>query len=611
VAALSAAAALATAESTPARVAIGEGAAGQTGYGLSVFAGTEPDTFGVTVLGVQRGARAAGDVILVELSGCDLERTAVAEGMSGSPVYLDDGRLLGAIAFGWPGALRPIAGLTPARELDEARDRRDTVTAGADAARAAPAAATALLAGPVSGRLAAALLPGATPLDPPAPAADPWPSPEELAARLLPRRVVAASGPFLPLELGLYARRVGATAAPAATAALAPPRLRPGSACAVSLVSGDAQLGAIGTVSLVEGDRVVCMAHPFLQLGPVELPLAAADIVTLFPSREMSFKMGSAGPVVGRVTHDLRAGLAGVLGEAPPTVPVSVEVVLPSGRRTLSFAVAVQPELTPALVHWCLYNALLVDGDDHAEQLVEYRITLACAGRDGVPIAPVELAGVTGGAGGVAALAADWQAPLQILLTNRYQPLMVTDVRATLRVSRPVRAATIRGIYAPATVAPGEAFTVEVELEERHGPIRRERFTLRLPAGVAPGVLRLGAASAREFFALDALRASGLFADRSLDATLALLNRPRSLDELTVAVIAPVPGFTTGGRELDNLPGSVRQTLAAGPPTAAEPTLASYLLRVARPTGLVLEGDAVLDLTVSHPPAPRAKEDRP
>ncbi len=89
--------------------------AGQTGYGLTVFAGTEPDTFGVTILGVQRGARAGGDMIMVELSGQGLETSAVAQGMSGSPVYLDDGRLIGAVAFGWPGALRPIAGLTPGR----------------------------------------------------------------------------------------------------------------------------------------------------------------------------------------------------------------------------------------------------------------------------------------------------------------------------------------------------------------------------------------------------------------------------------------------------------------------------------------------------------------
>ena len=94
---------VALAAAAPTRVPVDELQVGQTGYGLTVFQGTEPDTFGVTVLGIQRGSRAGSDVILVEVSGHDLERSAVAQGMSGSPVYLDDGRLVGAVAFGWPG----------------------------------------------------------------------------------------------------------------------------------------------------------------------------------------------------------------------------------------------------------------------------------------------------------------------------------------------------------------------------------------------------------------------------------------------------------------------------------------------------------------------------
>ena len=70
---------------------------------------------------------------------------------------------------------------------------------------------------------------------------------------------------------------------------------QPGSACAVPLITGDAQLGAIGTVTWVDGDRVLMMGHPFMQRGPVDWPLATAEILTVFPSRQMSFKMGSIG----------------------------------------------------------------------------------------------------------------------------------------------------------------------------------------------------------------------------------------------------------------------------------------------------------------------------
>ncbi|MDD5720788.1 MAG: hypothetical protein PHQ53_13980, partial [Candidatus Krumholzibacteria bacterium] len=232
-------------------------------------------------------------------------------------------------------------------------------------------------------------------------------------------------------------------------------------------------------------------------------------------------------------------------------------------------------------------------------------------GQDGRTLTPVTLAGATGGPGGVNALQSDWQTPLQMLMTNRHEPLTLTALRAQLHVQQPLRAAQIVALYAPARVEPGEPFTVEVELVERHGSRWRERFELRAPDSLLPGFLRLGAASAREFFRLDALRASGLFEDHSLAATIELLNCPRSPDDLTVALIAAEPGFTAGGRELAGLPPSVRHTLASGPPGSVRPTMAGYLLRASRSLPVLLQGDAVRDIEVRLAPNPRAEGVRP
>lgn len=604
------------------RVPIGEVVPGQTGYGLTVFAGDRPDTFAVTVLGVQHGARAGGDIIIVELAGRDLERSAVARGMSGSPVYLDDGRLLGAVAFGWPGALRAICGLTPAADLDLVRDRPVVGQATAGDHHQAPSL-LAMLDAPPPQRLAALLAPqqeAVTATSGPV-FEEAWPSVKDAAAALLPMVTGALNTNerterLAPLSPGMYAQPAGAVVqaglAGKRAVTAAAPTLVAGSACAIALVSGDGQLGALGTVSLVEGDRVVMMGHPFMQLGPIDLPLAAASVITVFPSRDLSFKMGSAGPTVGRITHDLRAGLAGTLGERAPTVPVAVTVALPEGRHSYRFDVALQPELTPTLVFWSLYNALLAEGDDRSLQLVRYDLALDLQGKDGRPLPRVALSGVTGGPGGVNALQGDWQTPLAMILGNRHEPVSLVAVDAELRVERPLRAAQIVAVHAPARIAPGEDFVVEVELSARHAGTWRERFTLTAPAGLQPGaMLRLGAASARDFFRLDALRAGGLFEDHSLQAMLELLNRPRSLDELTVALIAADLGFTSGGRELAGLPPSVSLTLASGPPGSARPTLARYLLREGRATGVLLQGDAVRDVEVLAPAAPRAQGVRP
>ena len=94
---------------------------GMSGFGLTTFQGTQIDTFQVEILGVLKGYLGPRmDMILARLSGGPLEHTGVIRGMSGSPVYID-GRLIGAIAYGWSFSKDPIGGITPiAHMLDVA-----------------------------------------------------------------------------------------------------------------------------------------------------------------------------------------------------------------------------------------------------------------------------------------------------------------------------------------------------------------------------------------------------------------------------------------------------------------------------------------------------------
>ena len=46
------------------------------------------------------------------------------------------------------------------------------------------------------------------------------------------------------------------------------------------LVGGDLQLGATGTVTHVDGDRVYAFGHPMYNLGPTEFPMTRAYVYT-------------------------------------------------------------------------------------------------------------------------------------------------------------------------------------------------------------------------------------------------------------------------------------------------------------------------------------------
>ena len=106
------------------------------GYGLSVFAGTEPQRFDVEVLGVIHNQTPELSYILTRLSGQDLERSGVAGGMSGSPIYFDD-RLAGALAYGYMFGLDAIAGITPIAGMRKLHDLPGTPIAEAPSIDAA------------------------------------------------------------------------------------------------------------------------------------------------------------------------------------------------------------------------------------------------------------------------------------------------------------------------------------------------------------------------------------------------------------------------------------------------------------------------------------------
>jgi hypothetical protein len=65
--------------------------------------------------------------------------------------------------------------------------------------------------------------------------------------------------------------------------ALESPALKPGSAVATQLLSGDMDLSAAGTVTWVEGNSVLAFGHPFLSMGPVSMPMAQAEVLTVLP----------------------------------------------------------------------------------------------------------------------------------------------------------------------------------------------------------------------------------------------------------------------------------------------------------------------------------------
>jgi hypothetical protein len=263
--------------------------------GLSVIRGTAVSEFRVDVIDVLRGEPAfLGPRILIRVSGPAVDKTGIAYGFSGSPMYCRDAkgveRVAGAISEGLGQYGNFVVLATPMEEV----------------LGVTPLA-------PPGARKASALLRSARPLQ-------------------TPFTVSGLSGPVRRAALA-GARRAGfpLAVAPSNPIGFYPPyELAPGTSVAAGLSSGDLTLSAIGTVSYRDGDRIWAFGHPLEAAGRRSLPLLDAYVFTVIDNpidsfeTTSSYKLATAGRPVGTLTNDGIGAIAGRLGAPPPTIPLKV-----------------------------------------------------------------------------------------------------------------------------------------------------------------------------------------------------------------------------------------------------------------------------------------------
>lgn len=291
---------------------------GMEGEVRTVFHGTQIESFTVKVTGILNNGLGPGkDLIICQLTDPRVQASGAAAGMSGSPLYIG-GRLAGALSYQLQRfeTVR-FAGFTPIRDMLEVGLIPPSLEPLPLQRNSAPDARE------------------ITPLQPVFALSGVSPSIAEL---------------FRPqLEaLGLNFVALGGSAAGSGAAA-GDPSFQPGGSVAVALSTGDISLAATGTVSMVDGNRILAFGHPLMSLGDVDLPMATSEIVAILPSQLNSFKVSNTGPVVGTINQDRLSAVYGEVGRTPAMIPVHVEVIAPAGRRTLEFSVIRHDLLAPQI----------------------------------------------------------------------------------------------------------------------------------------------------------------------------------------------------------------------------------------------------------------------
>jgi hypothetical protein len=292
---------------------------GMAVHGLTVTSGTTPDTFQGEVLGVLDDGIAPGlDMIMVQLSGAQITDAdgnvdkGIWSGMSGSPVYADNGRLIGAVAYGLSWSPSDVAGVTPAADMVKLLNAQ----AGSPQRQAAADAKRVDIPARVAEQLVAS--------------ADLTEAQADSGFQRLPMpfSVSGLSNQHLQKAANRFdiKRRL---VAGGATNAAAPTDIVPGGNLAASLSYGDITFAGMGTATAVCNEEVLAFGHPMLWSGRSTMSMHGGNAIYIQRDAIFgSFKVANVSiPPVGMINNDRLAGIHGVLSQFPETTEVTSRVV--------------------------------------------------------------------------------------------------------------------------------------------------------------------------------------------------------------------------------------------------------------------------------------------
>jgi hypothetical protein len=537
------------------------------GVGRTVFNGTQVEEFKVHIIGViENVIGTQRNLILAKLEGGPLANTGVIAGMSGSPVYID-GRLIGAVSYALGSfSKEPIAGITPIAEMTDATAFSAPRAPGTRVDVEFPVTPEHLVSAfrkalnwnrpfaerpsdtqligvsgisGVGGEIGTMLRPIATPLvmsgfEPAA--ADP---------------LVAAfrdSG-FLPM---------GTAAAGRFGMADFEGPLKPGDAVGVTFVSGDLELGATGTVTHIDDNKVYAFGHPMYNLGPIEFPMTRAYVYTVLPSLFSSAKLSSTGDVIGTFQQDRATAIAGRLGAGPSLLPVTMTLDADrGGSRSFKFSAVKDQLFGPLMTYTALVNTLTSYERQFGTATYSVQGKLRLRNHE-----PILLDNMFAGENAASNTSAYVVAPITALVNNEYESVDIEGLEIAVKSTERPRIATLERVWLDdPRPRPGRTVPLKVLLRSYRGEDIIQTIPIEIPSN-ARGSLALMVSDGQRLNQTEQ-REARLPQPRSVPQLVRALNKARRNNTIYVKLLGSDAGAVVSGELLSSLPPSVLAVLEA------------------------------------------------
>lgn len=464
---------------------------GMKGIGKTVFHGTQIETFHVDIIDIVKGEGGISHFILANLSGDKIkDGGGIAEGMSGSPVYIDN-RLVGAVSHAWEMSEHNLCLVTPIQEMLEifnlpynnsyttsqeyklnnslcfTREKANKIIVKNSVKNnifSELADREEIIFYPIVSPIIINGIKGRTL--------------ERLSSALEKFNLMPVQGIGFSENIDINFQEVGERPSN---------KIEAGSAIGIQLTRGDVNITSIGTVTYREGDKVLALGHPFLKKGEVSFLLSEVYIYHSLPNMVMPFKLGAPLNLIGKIVQDREAGILAILNSYPRIIPLKIQVT--NINTELSYQTGVQiindydllEPLVSNITVQAIDNALDRIGAGTAQVEIEikseregqelFRKNMYCSSDDIAIQAITEIPEI-----------------IDLIVNNYFEMVNLTEINIDIKIDNKKKIGKIEEIVLEnSSIKPGDYLEAKIKIRPFRGDLIEKTITIQIPSDTPPG----------------------------------------------------------------------------------------------------------------------------
>lgn len=268
--------------------------------------------------------------------------------------------------------------------------------------------------------------------------------------------------------------------------------LEGGQPIGVAVVYGDFSIGATGTVTAVDGKKVVAFGHSFMHKGNVNYFMTDADVIGTIAGQSNGVKIANIGSVIGRISQDRETGVAGMLGTFPTAVPVRIHVKDDALgiEETFGAQIAYDEDFLPVLSSSIAYAAMSKVSDALGSSTARIHFTIRTNAYENGVFERRNMYYNTADVGQIAVT--ELLQALGTIVTNAEKESDIVDVDVDVELTGDRQTALlVSATPDKTTVKPGETVTFQTKIRPYRKPEETLSIPYKVPKDQVPGTLNL------------------------------------------------------------------------------------------------------------------------